>query len=199
MNIPLIAAVGGGAVVAAAAAAVLALSLPNGPLRQAPPQSASQPGAEPLHTAAATEPQTKHEDFADWALICTEGAESKSCAIVQNHVHGETRERLFTVQLRRGSHEAVNVALVTPLQVLLRQGIILQVDELEPVQIPFSECRPGLCQATAQLSNEFLGRLVRAQEARAAYQTAGGQTVTVNISKDGLAEALAALERGAGQ
>jgi invasion protein IalB len=199
MNMPLITAIGGGAVVAAAAAAVLALLLPNGPLRQAPPQSAAQPGAEPLQATAATEPQTKHEDFADWALICTAGAESQSCAIVQNHVHGETRQRLFTVQLQRVSGEALSASLLTPLQVHLRQGIILQVDDLEPVRIAYSECRPTLCQATARLTNDFVDRLVRAQDARAAYHTSGGQTVTINISVTGLGDALAALERGAGQ
>jgi invasion protein IalB len=200
MRKPVIIALVGGVGIAAAVAGVLALSSSDGALRQAPQQVAAQPDAAQFQpTATAGERPTRHEEFADWAVICSEETGPASCAIVQNHVRGETRQRLFRVQLQRLSQESVSAVLITPLQVHLRQGIVLQVDDIEPVQITYSGCRPEHCQATAQLSNDFIGMLLRAQTSRAAYRTADGQTVTVNISVDGLADALAALERGARQ
>jgi invasion protein IalB len=200
MKKPLIMAIAGGAAIAVAVAGVVALSVSDGARREAPQQVTTQLAAEQFRPAATPgERPTTREEFADWVLICGDEAGPANCAIVQNHVFGETRQNLFRVQLQRLSQESVSAVLITPLQVHLRQGIVLQVDDIEPVQITYSGCRPEHCQATAQLSNDFVGMLLRAQTSRAAYRTADGQTVTINISVDGLADALAALERGARQ
>ena len=195
MNQRIIFAVAGAVAVAAGVAVALVIDLPGGG-EPAPTQEAARPPAAdpPVRPDARTPTQpaeARRQDFADWVLICPGGGQA--CMIVQNHVEPDSERTVFGIQLRRAGGK-VDAVLVTPLLVRLPPGVALAVGGGEPLRIAFSRCVGELCQAPTRLDDNFIKRLLAAPAAQASFEMVGGQTVSIEISLDGFAEAFAALE-----
>jgi invasion protein IalB len=63
------------------------------------------------------------------------------------------------------------------------------------IVIPYASCGGGFCQAGGRLAPNFTRTLAAAEKASATVVASNGQAVTLQISVNGLAQALSALRQ----
>lgn len=89
------------------------------------------------------------EVHGDWLLIgavqAGEAGVQKSCVIVQEQIHNDTRQRLLLIELRPEAGR-IKGTLVLPFGLLFQKGVVLQVDEHGPAPaVPFRTALPAGC------------------------------------------------------
>ena len=115
------------------AAALLALPLFSATAQQTQPQP-QQP------------PQT--EAIQDWNLQCQATQQgANACQLFQEaQLEGTDRPILRAlVGYRTPNSDQLTLVLILPLGVSLSKGAFLQVDQSQPVAVPFERCEPGGC------------------------------------------------------
>jgi len=108
-------------------------------------QAATTPAA---GTAASTLPggaSSLQETYDDWQVVCGQQGGVKRCAMVQQQISKENRQRVLDIELWPAG-DKLQGALMLPFGLALDQGVTLQVDDAAPGQpLHFRTCLPGGC------------------------------------------------------
>lgn len=135
-----------------------------------------------------------NETHGDWTVACTTPEGSVRCAITQNQVSVENRQRVLAVELHAiEGGSAVNGTLVLPFGLKLDDGVRLALDEAKPFQtLPFSTCIATGCLVPLVLDTDAVSAL-RAGSVLALKASANdnGQEVAFSVSLSGFISALA--------
>src|SRR5690606_5693366 len=133
-----------------------------------------------------------NETHGDWSVGCTVSGAVR-CAISQNQVNNENRQRVLAIELvpTEGGAEAQGL-LVLPFGLRLQAGVALAVDETTAVPAGrFSTCLPAGCMVPLAFDSPTLTTL-REGEALNVKATAedSGREVAFSVSLAGFASAL---------
>lgn len=197
---------------AAAAPAALAQNAAEAPATEAPATEAPQaeapateaPAAEAPAAAAPAqpaEPEVVRTVHGDWTVICT--PDKSRCAMEQlgRTASGESAlsmqiEKLPQPQDTPNGKVSAMANILTPLGVLLQEGLKLQVDSSETLGSPFFICHPRGCVVRSPISDGLLNSLKRGAKARLGYDAViegQPQSISVEVSLSGFTAAFDAL------
>ncbi|TXI02368.1 MAG: invasion associated locus B family protein [Rhizobium sp.] len=139
------------------------------------------------------------EVHGDWLVLgsiqANETPVRKSCVIVQEQIHTETRQRLLLIELRPEAGKVMGT-LVLPFGLLFQKGVVLQVDENSRAPaVPFRTALPAGCFVDLDIDALRLA-LLKAGKMLQIHAIAAdtGQIVTFPVSLNGFASALARAE-----
>ncbi|NLR97631.1 invasion associated locus B family protein [Rhizobium sp. P38BS-XIX] len=139
------------------------------------------------------------EVHGDWLVVgsvqANVSASQKSCVIVQEQIHNETRQRVLLVELRPEAGK-VTGTLVLPFGLLFQKGVVLQVDEgSRAPAIPFRTALPVGCIVDLDIDALRLS-LIKSGKTLHIHAIAAdtAQIVTFPVSLNGFASALARAE-----
>ncbi len=158
-------------------------------------------GGQQQQQANAPQPTvTKREAIGDWVYTCIKppNSEAERCLILQQLSHPETRAPVFMWRIAQDGNGGFVSEWETPTGIVVGRGIVLEAGTEKPVTIPFQACTQAGCVAVANLAPDFIATLSATQSASATVFPIGGQGVKLNLSVNGLKEALAALQPAAG-
>ena len=158
------------------------------------PADAGQPVAAPL----AAETVATH---GAWQIQCgtappdagADQAGKKSCGMVQI-THSEKNEKiglsLVIIKTKQGDKDVIMMRVMAPIGVYLPTGVALEIDGAAVGRVPFTRCRPQICEALAEASPETLGKMKKGTIANFIVYEAPGLGVPMKISLKGFSEAL---------
>jgi invasion protein IalB len=174
------------AFVASASAAVAQSAAPAQP-------SATAPAAAPAQAAPATSaaPAAKVPDAVKaWAKFCDPAADKHLICIVRKLAF-EGTSIMASVTFRLDSAKGVPTLAVAavPVGVLLKPGLLWQIDKQKPVVLPFWRCTPQTCESEQLVKPDFINRLRKAKTLTLTAKNVEGKNVVVNVPLDGFAAA----------
>ena len=90
---------------------------------------------------------TLNETYGDWAVACTTPQGNVRCAVSQVQINSQNRQRVLSVELMAtDGGTAARGTLVLPFGLALEKGVVLSIDESEPLaSLRFSTCLPAGC------------------------------------------------------
>ena len=136
------------------------------------------------------------DTFEDWQIRCS--PENTDCFMYQLALDAEGNPvaEFSMIRLEPGNEAAAGVTVVTPLGTLLPVGLVIQVDNGEQRQYPFSFCSQVGCFARFGLATATVDAMKRGAVAslRIASVAAPEQPVTLDISLSGFTDAYNTLE-----
>ncbi|MBP2316712.1 invasion associated locus B family protein [Azospirillum soli] len=134
--------------------------------------------------------------FGDWAVECERapGGETR-CFLSQTQLLKESNARLLKTSVGYlGPKEEPMLVLLLPLGVDLRAGIALKVDDSPQLTLVYQQCVQDGCMAAVPLNGPTLAALRKAKRIQVGMMPyASTQTMTVNVSPNGLASGMDAL------
>lgn len=137
-----------------------------------------------------------NETHGDWTVVCTATEGAARCAISQTQVNGESRQRVLTVELTAaGDGNAASGVLILPFGLRLDEGIVLAIDEAQPLQsLRFSTCLPAGCLVPLAFDQDAVSALSAGTTlAVRAKANDTNQDVALSISLRGFTSALARI------
>lgn len=139
-------------------------------------------------------------NFENWTGKCELSRDPKGrgketqCFIYQNLVMKAGGQRVLHVAIGYLPGLAHPLALFTlPLGISLPPGVMLRVDDGEPVRFPVERCETGGCRAMLQLQDDLVKELEGGTSAVVTFDDAARQPIKVPLSLKGLATGLKAL------
>ncbi|WP_207462139.1 invasion associated locus B family protein [Azospirillum sp. SYSU D00513] len=134
--------------------------------------------------------------YDDWAVECeqTPGGENR-CFLSQTQLLKENNARLLKASIGYlGPQDQPMLVLVLPLGVDLRAGIAMKVDDAPQISLPYQQCVQDGCTGALPLDGPTLTALRKAKRIQIGMLPYGGkQTVTIDVSPNGLARGMDAL------
>ena len=154
---------------------------------------AGQPAA-----AAAAEIVATH---GAWQIQCgTAPAEAgggqagkKSCGMVQitrSEKNAKVGLSLVIVKTKQADKDVIMMRVLAPIGVYLPTGVALEIDGAAVGRVPFTRCRPQICEALAEASAETLAKMKKGTAANFIVYEAPGLGIPMKISLDGFSAAL---------
>ncbi len=155
-------------------------------------QTATQP-------ARPTGADVKRTNFKAWEVACL--ADNSNCAMAQigkdsggNPVL-EMVIRKLPEPLEAGGEIAVAILdVITPLGVVLTEGLALKIDNGQDAVAPFQVCTEQGCLVREPIAEELINRLKRGSNAEVTVVAANQGVVTSKISLSGFTAAFNALQ-----
>ncbi|MDP1699605.1 MAG: invasion associated locus B family protein [Aestuariivirga sp.] len=188
-----------------AVAGLLGLFHPVSALAQepqpSPPGTAFGPRVKPGQAAPAGQPAAAAPDSAAtvathgaWQIQCSaEKDGKKACGMVQV-THSEKNPKvglsLVIVRTKQGDKDVIMMRVLAPIGVYLPTGVALEVDGAAVGRVPFTRCRPQICEALAEASPETLAKMKKGTAANFIVYEAPGLGVPMKISLDGFSAGL---------
>jgi invasion protein IalB len=169
-----------------------------------PPGKAFGPRVKPGKAAPAGQPaaappaaQTVATHGA-WQIQCSAGKDGKkACGMVQvtrSEKNPKVGLSLVIVRAKQGEKEVVMMRVMAPIGVYLPTGVALEVDGAAVGRVPFTRCRPQICEALAEASPETLGKMKKGTAANFIVYEAPGLGVPMKISLEGFSAGLDSLD-----
>jgi invasion protein IalB len=134
-----------------------------------------------------------------WQIQCSAPPASggqagkKSCGMVQV-TRSEKNEKvgmsLVIVKAKQGDKEVIMMRIMAPIGVYLPTGVALEVDGAAVGRVPFTRCRPQICEALAEASPETLALMKKGTAANFIVYEAPGLGIPLKISLEGFSAAL---------
>jgi len=155
---------------------------------------AVQNKTEAIRTPAAKPGRARPErkDFGDWMLICsTDG--TAPCTVGQQLTRKADDKLVVALSLSPLAGGGSTLIVHTPPGVLLTGGPVVTTDNGVESRVPFTQCLPTQCQASASVDGKFVESLAAAKKITVSFKLGSGQAVNVGLGVDGLSKALAAL------
>jgi invasion protein IalB len=164
-------------------------------------KAAGQPaGAQPQAPAAQTV-----ATHGAWQVQCgtAPGADGnpdpngkKQCGMVQI-THNEKNDKiglsLIIMKAKQADKDVLMMRVMAPIGVYLPTGVALEVDTVAVGRVPFTRCRPQICEAFAEASPETLAKLKKGTAANFIIYEAPGIGIPMKISLEGFGASLADL------
>jgi invasion protein IalB len=166
-------------------------TVPDARLSEAP---AAPGGTEPRQRVRVSEQRT-HGDWRHACLTRDDGV--RTCSIVQNLLHRETRGLLLSWRIV-GDGSSLTSILQTPKNVLLSSGLRIDAGLPEPVVLPYQSCNASHCVSIVQIPDDAADRMKNVPNLAVTMVLGSGQTLRLPISTKGLAAAIEDLRSGGG-
>ena len=153
-----------------------------------PPSASSAEAAAQTLPGGATSLQ---ETFVDWQVGCAVREATKRCAITQEQVNQQSRQRVLAVELTTAGDKLEGM-LIAPFGLALDRGITLQIDEQPSLPtLKFSTCLPGGCLVPLGFDAKTTAALKAGSALKVrAVPAGGGQDLLYTISLKGFAQGL---------
>ena len=157
-----------------------------------------KPG-QPVQQAPAAETVATH---GAWQIQCGTApageagggqAPKKSCGMVQvtrSEKNAKVGLSLVIVKAKQGDKEVIMMRVMAPIGVYLPTGVALEVDGAAVGRVPFTRCRPQICEALAEASPETLEKMKKGTAANFIVYEAPGLGIPLKISLEGFSAAL---------
>jgi len=100
---------------------------------------------------------------------------------------------LVIVKSKQGDKDVIMMRVMAPIGVYLPTGVALEVDGAAVGRVPFTRCRPQICEALAEASQETLEKMKKGTAANFIIYEAPGLSMPIKISLNGFAAAYTAL------
>jgi invasion protein IalB len=137
---------------------------------------------------------TLNETHGDWSIACAiqtgqDGVKTKLCALSQQQIAGQTRQRVLAIELRPEG-DSVSGALVLPFGLALQQGVTYQLDDgaLGSPQY-FRTCLPAGCLIDLDFDARTVASLKAGQMLKVKTHADGGQEMVFSVSLTGFSSA----------
>lgn len=128
----------------------------------------------------------------NWIVNCTgSGASAEMrCEMFQQVLLKDTNQRLlrFTILPQPNSDQDL-ISLAMPHGLVLQNPLRLQVDDNQPIPLPYTHSDGSGVYANAVLKPEWLDSFRRGNELKVIFDTVEGKTITVNLSLQGFTSA----------
>jgi invasion protein IalB len=152
-------------------------------------QAATAPAA---GSSASTLPggaSSLQETYDDWQVACGQQGGVKRCAMGQQQISKENRQRVLDIELWP-SGDKLQGALMLPFGLALDQGVTLQVDDAAPGQpLHFRTCLPGGCVVPLSFDGRSLTGLLHGAALKVKAVVDGGGIAPFTISLKGFSGA----------
>lgn len=144
-------------------------------------------------TAPATLPggaTSLQETFSDWQVGCVVQGSVKRCAITQEQVNQQSRQRVLAAELTLAGDKLDGVLLM-PFGLALDKGVALQIDDQPATStLRFRTCVPGGCLVPLNFDGKTVAALRVGSVLKLRAAADGGQDQLYTISLKGFAPAL---------
>ncbi len=136
------------------------------------------------------------QPIGDWVFNCGLNPQTskKQCTIAQQLTDEKSKSVVFAWLIGNDGNGNLLAIWQTPTGVLVNRGVVVDLGADKPVAVPFTSCITGRCEAIANLAPEFVDSLVKATSATATVVAVNGQSLTFNLSVNGLARAIDAVK-----
>lgn len=187
-----------------AVAGLMGLSYPVSALAQeqqpSPPGKAFGPrvkpgqAGQPAQTAAAPPAAQTVATHGAWQIQCSPDKDGKkACGMVQitrSEKNPKVGLSLVIVRAKQGDKDVIMMRVLAPIGVYLPTGVALEVDGAAVGRVPFTRCRPQICEALAEASPETLAKMKKGTAANFIVYEAPGLGVPMKISLEGFSAGL---------
>lgn len=139
----------------------------------------------------------RETDYQDWRVRCeTPDGGSEQCMMFQSVGSDERPGRLLNIAVRYLPDQPVALAQISvPLGVYLPNGLVIQIDDRNPLRIPFEYCNSGGCTTRIQLQDDILGAMKAGQQMTVEIvQFINAKKYYADISLKGFTAAFGALK-----
>jgi len=146
--------------------------------------------------ASAQQQETVKGTHGAWSMVCSTppGATAEQCAMMQNVVAEERPEMgLSVVVFRSADNKAEILRVLTPLGVLLPNGLGLYVDGKDIGRAYFARCFEDGCYAEVILEKQLLDTFKTGKSAVFIVFQAPEEGIGIPVDLSGFSEAFAAL------
>lgn len=147
-------------------------------------------------TPSNAQQETVRAKHGAWSMVCSTppGASSEQCAMMQNVVAEDRPEMgLSVVVFRTADNKAEILRVLTPLGVLLPNGLGLYVDGKDIGRAYFARCFEDGCYAEVILEEQLLNTFKNGQSAVFIVFQAPEEGIGIPVDLNGFAEGFAAL------
>ncbi len=171
-----------------------------------PPGKAFGPRVKPAQAAQTGKPAAAAPPAAAtvathgaWQIQCSAAAGSgdqagkKACGMVQvtrSEKNPKVALSLVIIKARQGDKDVFMMRVMAPIGVYLPTGVALEVDGAAVGRVPFTRCRPQICEALAEASPETLEKMKKGTAANFIVYEAPGLGVPMKISLEGFSAGL---------
>jgi invasion protein IalB len=159
-----------------------------------------KPGQEPVAGQPAAAPPASAATVAThgaWQIQCSADKDGKkACGMVQvtrSEKNPKVGLSLVIVRAKQGDKDVVMMRVMAPIGVYLPTGVALEVDGAAVGRVPFTRCRPQICEALAEASPETLEKMKKGTAANFIVYEAPGLGVPMKISLEGFSAGLESL------
>jgi invasion protein IalB len=166
-----------------------------GPRSKQPQGGAAADGPPPSETVAT---------IGAWQVQCGQASAQgdqpakKQCGMVQV-TRSEKNERvglsLIVMKMVNGGKQVTMMRVMAPIGVYLPTGVALEIDGAAVGRVPFTRCRPQICEALAEASPPTLEKMKKGGAATFIIYEGPGAGVPMKLSLDGFSKALAELDK----
>ena len=176
----------GSAAVAQETAAPATPEAPAAPTAPAAPAAPAVPPSEPAGPGSLYLKAT----HGDWQLRCVKAEQGEDpCQLYQllKDQQGNSVSEIAIFPLPAGQQAAAGATIITPLETLLTENVILQVDSQQPKTYPFTWCDRGGCVARVGFTGEELAGLKKGAKITMLISpvVAPNEKVTLTVSLKG--------------
>jgi invasion protein IalB len=138
------------------------------------------------------------DKFTAWTMRCEKPEESleERCHIFQNAKDESNGQDIAHLAVGYMSQiEEPLMIIMLPLGVFLPNGLELQVDEQEPIRLPFEVCFPVGCRAGAPMQEPLMGAFRNGLTLKLTVQDVEGRAAEIPMSLKGFTAGLSALPK----
>ncbi len=171
------------------------------------PRAAKQPGQAQAQPGQQQPEPPKIDLVAEngkWKVQCEtvppmEGQPGgRQCGMIQVTASDKNPKATLTlvmVKTVQNGKSIYNMRVIAPIGVFLPTGVALEIDGNAVGRVPFTRCMPQVCMAFAEASPDTLSKLKKGKAADFIIYEAPGIGLPMNLSLQGFAASLAALDK----
>lgn len=131
------------------------------------------------------------ETYDDWQVNCSTQAATVACAMIQNQIDNQSRQRVLAVEINKVAGDSASGLLLLPFGLALSQPVSLQVDEgPATAPIPIRTCLPAGCIVPIAFDGGMLGALKAGTAVKISAVADGGNPTNFSVSLKGFSKAL---------
>jgi len=155
--------------------------------QDAPAQEVADPGYPTTSNPAV---------YNDWNVRCTgENGEATACEAYRDLYLPENNQRLLHIAIGHVPEQDAAVGIfITPLGVSLPEGMLLEVDQGEPIEFAYRSCGTDGCRARVELETGMLSAMRAGAELRVTIAEQSGRRSVMPMSLTGFTAAFAASD-----
>lgn len=132
-----------------------------------------------------------NETHGDWTVACVVQDNNKRCTLSQQQVDAQSRQRMLAIELNASADGLTQGVLVLPFGLALEKGVVLRVDEGEPLPpLAFRTCLPTGCIVSVSFDAAMIDSLRQGKKLQLDAVADDGKPISFSVSLAGLPGAL---------
>jgi len=186
-------------IIAACAVGLLACSSPvfaddakpatpaaSGQTTQAAPAAPTAPATQPAVAAPAVATPHVPDAVQAWAKFCDPAPNGHKVCIVRKLVfQGTTIMASFVIRIDSGKGVPTLAVAAVPVGVVLRPGLMWQLDKQKPMVLPYWRCTPQTCESELLIKPDFINRMKSGTALTLTAKNVEGKNLVMKVSLSG--------------